>query len=61
MATTMFKILEHPTPIPSPVALVFSYGALDFNFTCESSSSCVTFSACSTKTDACLSSRSQLG
>lgn len=30
----MFKILEHPTPIPSPVALVFSYGALDFNFTC---------------------------
>lgn len=32
----MFKILEHPTPLPSPVALVFAYGALDFNFTCES-------------------------
>ena len=33
MATTMYKILEHHIPLPKPVALVFSYVALDFNFT----------------------------
>lgn len=31
----MLQILEHPTYIPRPVALIFAYGALDFNFTCE--------------------------
>ena len=29
----MYKILEHHVPLPKPVALVFSYAALDFNFT----------------------------
>ncbi len=29
----MFNILESPTPIQKPVALVFAYPALDFNFT----------------------------
>ena len=28
----MYKILEFPEPLPRPVALVFCYAALDFNF-----------------------------
>ncbi|KAF8577110.1 alpha/beta-hydrolase [Ramaria rubella] len=33
VATVMYKILECTKPIPRPVALVFCYAALDFNFT----------------------------
>ena len=29
----MIKILEHPTPVPPPAAMVLNYSALDFNFT----------------------------
>ena len=31
--TTMYRILQHPTPLPRPVAMVLSYAALDFSFT----------------------------
>ncbi|KAF9520305.1 hypothetical protein BS47DRAFT_1335907 [Hydnum rufescens UP504] len=33
ISTVMFKIIESPNPIPRPLALVFAYPALDFNFT----------------------------
>lgn len=32
VVTVMYKILEFPEPLPRPVALVFCYAALDFNF-----------------------------
>ena len=33
ISTVMFKIIENVNPIPYPLALVFAYPALDFNFT----------------------------